>query len=114
MRLRTSTIHLHADKSGAKFYWCNKCKQSVSAKPDGQPHSIQADDKTRNERRAAHADLDCYMLITGMSRTKVYKRLAYLMRMKDEDCHIGYFDYSLCLRARTVLAQDLLKLTLPA
>jgi hypothetical protein len=112
MRLRISTRALHADKSARKYYWCDKCKQSVSAHPDGKPHSIQADDRTRNERRKAHADIDCYMLITGMSKSRVYKRMAYLMRMKHDDLHLGYFDYELCCRFRTVLAQDLLRLTM--
>lgn len=113
MRLRSSTRALHADKSPRKYYWCDKCKQSVSAKPNGEPWSIQADDKTRNERHATHMDIDCYMLITGLSKSNVYKRLAYLMKMKYESCHIGYFDYRQCVNARRALCNDLLKLTLP-
>ncbi len=51
------------------------------------------------------------MLITGMHKKNMYVRMAYLLRMHRDDCHVGYFDYGTCVRARRALSDDLLKLT---
>lgn len=113
MKLKLTTRTLHADKSCKRFYWCEQCKASIQADQTGKPIAKQADQKTRRERHLAHMDIDCYMLITGMTKDAVYKRMAYLMRMNRADFHLGCFDYVTCVRLRVNLIRDLLKLTLP-
>lgn len=95
---------------GKRQYWkCPKCKATIGAHPNGKPVGFVADKETRCERRKAHADIDCYMLIVGITMDQMYARIAELMEMSSVDAHIGKFNLAQCRRLRELLIQDLLR-----
>lgn len=87
-------------------YWaCPNCHATIGAHPNGKPVGFAAD---REERRKAHADMDYYMLITGISLNQMYQRIAKLMRIARGNAHVGMLNLRQCHMLRRLLSRDLL------
>lgn len=87
------------EKGGRKkgIWWCDRCGSGY------RPISFPADKETRWERRMCHNDMDCYMLITGISTSAMYKLVSLWMGIPLAYCHFGWFDLALCQRFRREL-----------
>jgi len=63
------------------------------------PLGTLANRELRMWRTQAHAAVDPFWRIKGMKRTLVYDRLAKLMQIPKDECHIGMFDVARCKEA---------------
>jgi hypothetical protein len=79
-------MHLTESKFGIG-YKCKRveCRGSHGAHPDGSPHGIPADARTRKSRSEAHEVFDRVWRIGGLSRTEAYT----WMRQKTGIYHIS-------------------------
>jgi hypothetical protein len=89
---KTSNANLYDREYGnGMCYMCDTCEASVGCYDDGTPLGRLADKELKDLKMQAHAKFDPLWKDGSMKRKDAYKWLANKLRIRVEDCHIGYF-----------------------
>lgn len=94
------TIYPHIPNlAHLKFWLCSPCGAYVGChRGTEEPMGLLANGETRKWRQKAHAAFDPIWKRGGISRVIAYSRLAELMGLTKDECHIGRFGVSDCQR----------------
>lgn len=106
-------IYPHRPDLAHLFVWqCKPCDAYVGCHRKGAyvnelkresdgtvPLGTLANRELRAARKVAHDAIDPYWRVKGFKRTLVYDRLAKLMQIPKDECHIGMFDVKRCQEA---------------
>ena len=106
-------IYTHRLELAHLYFWrCLPCDAYVGCHRKGAyvnelkresdgtiPLGTLANRELRLHRSRAHAAVDTLWREQGMKRTLVYDRLAKLMQIPADECHIGMFDVERCKEA---------------
>lgn len=98
------------DLSHKAFYQCAPCDARVGCHPGtDKPLGRLADAELRRWKNIAHAAFDPrWRALVGPSNPKhrarngLYERLAELLGIPREDCHIGMMDVAMCRRVYAI------------
>lgn len=106
------TIYPHRpDLYSKNFYLCRPCDAYVGCHRTGtgdKPLGRLANAELRAWKSRAHAAFDPYWKNGGgMGRKTAYKRLAYRLGIKTDDCHIGMFDVETCQKVVEICEKGL-------
>lgn len=97
-----------ADLSHLRFFFCEACSAWVGCHRDGRPLGTLADAATRDARQRAHAAFDPLWQSSRKrgARSRAYRWLAAKLRIRFEECHIGYFDADTCAVVALVAREE--------
>jgi hypothetical protein len=95
------------------FYLCDPCEAWVGCHPGtDRPLGRLANTELRKSKRSVHFLLDDIWrgqvekgVPRGKARSRAYKKLANLMNIPEEQCHVGMFDIDHCNRAIEILKE---------
>ncbi|WP_404317482.1 zinc-finger-containing protein [Klebsiella oxytoca] len=84
-----------------KYYWiCQACEAWVGChKNSGRPMGIPAKSDLRKMRKKVHLKYEYYLNKEKMSRNEAYLWFCRKLNCNICECHIGYFDEAMCIRA---------------
>lgn len=107
----TSSAHVYRQDYGP-IYDCRACDAYVGAYADGTSKGTPANKELRAARRQAHNAFDPLWL--GVSdrrgaRTKLYCRLAAVMKVPASNAHIGHFNLEQCEHLLELINQGVFK-----
>lgn len=107
----TSNAELYGREYGnGKCYLCRNCKASVGVHPDlVTPLGRLADKELKDLKMKCHELFDPYWKNKKMYRHECYKILAREMGIDAKECHFGWFDKGMLLRALSILQRGLKK-----
>ena len=82
-------------------YFCDTCHAYVGLHPYTHiPLGFLADKKTREARMKCKRPFEVLFKEMGMARADAYQTLADELGIKKESCHFGWFDISMCKKAK--------------
>ncbi|HBM3184895.1 TPA: hypothetical protein LVM22_001160 [Klebsiella oxytoca] len=84
-----------------KYYWiCHACEAWVGChKNSGRPMGIPAKSELRKMRKKVHLRFECYLNKEKISLNEGYFWLSSKLNCNICECHVGYFDEAMCIRA---------------
>tara|TARA_B100000929_G_scaffold108179_2_gene85760 strand:- start:13326 stop:13712 length:387 start_codon:yes stop_codon:yes gene_type:complete len=89
-----------------KFWSCLSCDAYVGThknSKDHKPLGTVARPHLRQLRSKVHQEFDPLWQGTNLSRSKAYKKLAELMQIPQEHCHISWFNEDQCVKALNLI-----------
>lgn len=102
MILLTTERFAKKDGEERKFWGCRNfpsCKSSIGAHSNGKPMGFPAPDQaTSDARKLAHEVFDRLWKRYRVRRENAYEKLANMMGIYKEKCHIAMFDEKQCYR----------------
>ena len=109
-RVTGETVYPHRpDLADKVFYVCTPCDARVGTHAGtGRPLGRLANADLRKAKVNAHNALDPYWQDGRMTRTEAYRRLAELMDIPIEECHIGEFTLEQCERVESLCREGVL------
>lgn len=90
------------DLAHLQFFLCRPCWAYCGTHRNGKPLGTPANGKLRKLRQTAHSVLDPIWKKI-LDRSEVYRRLATLMSISVDKCHVGMFNEAQCLEALRVM-----------
>ena len=85
------------------IYGLEKCCVNDDCDIKINGYGIFSDKKTRSMRNACHKKFDRIWKNNEMSRTNAYKWLASVMKLTEEDAHIGKMNFEQCIQLMSIL-----------
>lgn len=94
-----------------KYYWiCSPCNEWVGChKNSGRPLGTPAKENLRILRAQVRKLFDSYQQKTNISRNEANRWLSRKLNCRIHECHIGYFNESMCNRASEILITEINK-----
>lgn len=86
--------------------WLCVCGSRHGAHPDGSPHGIPADAKTRKARSNAHEIFDRLWKTGKFSRTGAYIWMRTALAMTPDEAHVSKFDIPACHRLEKAVREE--------
>lgn len=101
----TSNAVIYGREYGnGKCYKCTGCDAYVGVHTGTRvPLGRLANRELREMKKACHALFDPVWKSKKLSRTEAYRRLAALLDIPANECHFGWFDMDMLLKAKKVL-----------
>lgn len=110
----TDNNKIYGKKYGSgKIYFCTKCKAYVGThKPrPTEALGLLANNEMRSMKKKCHDLFDTQWKSKPTSkerykaRQRAYRELAVLLNIPLEECHFGYFDLSMLIKAYNLLSE---------
>lgn len=102
----TSSRRVYGGRDYGPIWLCEQyptCDAYVGAhRGTTTPLGRLANAELRAEKKAVHDAFDPIWKHGGMRRAQAYAKLAELLGIESNDCHIGMFDVEMCRRARAL------------
>ena len=94
------------------FWGCSRwpeCDGAHGAHSDGSPMGTPAPVEVRRVRQLAHSAFDGMRRNRGFTRGNAYQRLAEMLGVPVESCHIARFDADMCRRVAKACLEAAMK-----
>jgi len=96
----TSNKELYGKEYGnGKCYLCRNCKASVGCHDNGKPLGVLATKEMKVLKTACHDLFDIVWKKKLLGRGEAYRRMSILLGIEQNQCHFGYFDIPMLMKA---------------
>ena len=104
----TTNDYIYGRRYGKNFhcYVCVGCKASVGTHPDNvTPLGRLANERLKSLKIQCHELFDWFWKSGSMSRERAYIEMAKRLGIAENECHFGWFDEEVLIKAREMLKQ---------